>query len=198
MVFIDEAHELNASAQNALLTITEAPYRARFNNAYIDFRHVCFVLATTDSSRLVKPLRTRVTSVTFQSYGLPSLMRIVQRKYPHINDATAERIVYAGRLIPRTALQIASLLRPGNEETDLQTMFNIDENGLDGRDRQIIQVLQSNFVQVDPLKIAQANHLIQMFEADARVSPNQVAAARALLNTPNRYKPLVLKLFPTS
>lgn len=180
VIFIDEAHELNAANQNALLSMMEKPYRTHGKTAQYDWRDVTIILATTDSSQLVKPLRTRCHEVTFEAYSAESVAEIVEKTVGYTGDL-AMRIALAAKMIPRRAIQIARILDPKDPEDTLSRLYAIDDQGLDARDRKILAVLRSSVTAVDQVKLKQAQRLLCMAQAGAKIPPSTLAKAESII-----------------
>lgn len=179
VLFIDEAHELNASTQNVLLSVMEKPYRTQFEDKDLRWRDVSIILATTDASQLVKPLRTRTHEVVFESYSPETVAGIVEKCAGYTGDL-ARRIALAAKLIPRRALQIARVLDPQDPEETLRQLYAIDEDGFDSRDRKILEILAASVTHPDIIKIAHARNIIEMADAGKQVSATQLAKAKAI------------------
>lgn len=181
VLFIDEAHMLSTANQNILLTAMEAPYKTKYKDLEVDWRDVVIILATTDSSELVKPLRTRTHEVVFESYSEDTITEIVQAH--GVGDPeTARRVAQAAKLIPRSALKIAAMLKH-SEEPDalLKDLYNVDLDGLDARDRKLLAILASCNTEPDPVKLATARRIIDLHSQGSRVTPLQLAKAEAVL-----------------
>lgn len=180
IIFIDEAHELNAANQNILLSMMEKPYRTHWKSDVYDWKNITIILATTDSSRLVKPLRTRTHEVSFEAYSAETVAAIVE-KTSDFKGELARRIALAAKLIPRRALQIARVLDPSNPEETLEQLYAIDEQGLDARDRRILEVLRSNITPVDQVKLREAQRIVEMSARGKQITAARLAKAEATL-----------------
>jgi Holliday junction resolvasome RuvABC ATP-dependent DNA helicase subunit len=105
IVFIDECHRLSAQAQNELLTAIEPKERkAKTNDQIADLEDITFLLATTDSAKLIQPLQTRCRIVSLDAYTRDQVAKIIQRSFGGWPTTVYEQLAVAGRLIPRQAL----------------------------------------------------------------------------------------------
>lgn len=195
VLFVDEAQELAPMVQNALLPLMEAPYRAPYGEGYLDFSNVMFILGTTDPAQLLRPLRTRVRAVEFVGYGVESVARMVQMRYPRMSRDTAELIARGGKLYPRRALNIARTCddlagRYGSAEKVLTEHLSLDKNGLDPTDRRILAALDETYLSPPPQKIHEAQELLRMAEGGFRVPATALAKARAMTLNLKAHRPI--------
>ena len=186
-IFIDEAHELHASVQTVLLDAMEKPFLVpKPDGGYLDFRDVLFLGGTTDpsakgSSGLVKPLRTRFTEVTFVHYGVGSVAKIVRRHYPRISRSDSEILARTAKLYPRTALRYAKQAGSMPMRDFIRDYLGANELGLDALDQRILALLEENLRPRNPIKVAEAKILLEQHAEGGRVTPVQMARARAIL-----------------
>jgi DNA polymerase III gamma/tau subunit len=94
---LDECHKLTNDAQNALLKALEEPPR-----------HVYFVLCTTEPTRLLPTIRSRVDKVEFKALSPEDLTQLVSdvvaKEGTAVEDDVVERIVEVAEGSARTAL----------------------------------------------------------------------------------------------
>ena len=126
MFVIDEAHQLTAASQNALLKVLEdAP-----STAY-------FVLCTTNPSKIIKTIETRCTVVKFGQIDQDDLKKLCQRVAKKegwsIDDDTLERISDAADGSARKAVvllqQVAAL--PEGERAEAVQKAEVKALGID-------------------------------------------------------------------
>jgi DNA sulfur modification protein DndE len=157
VVFIDECHAMSRAAQTELLTATEPAQReAKTKREIADLSQVTFLLATTDSTKLLEPLRTRTREVILEPYSRLEVSEIIRRSHPSWPNTVCQRLAVAGRLIPRQALIFAEdfdrYLRQEhpeercNEQLALKFMGSrgMDELGLVARDYRYLELLPSD------------------------------------------------------
>lgn len=82
MYLIDECHKLSNDAQNAMLKLLEDPPR-----------HVYFILATTDSQKLIKTIRTRCTEYRVKPLDTASARRLLVRVAKQEGLATTRDVI---------------------------------------------------------------------------------------------------------
>lgn len=154
VVFIDECHAMPRTAQTELLTALEPAQReAKTNREIADLSQVTFLLATTDSAKLLEPLRTRSREVPLEPYSRAEVAEIIRREHPSWPTTVCQQIAVAGRLIPRQALLFAEDFerfmrqehpedRP-SEQLALRLMESrgMDELGLTARDYRYLALL---------------------------------------------------------
>jgi MoxR-like ATPase len=193
--FVDEAHEMPISVQNTLLPITEKPYRVHFGTGYLDFRHVMFIFGTTDPSHLLKPLRTRLKDINFVGYSVDSVAQMVKMHNPDLSMEDALLLARAGKLYPRRALSMATscsklAARYGSIKKVLTDHLGIDEDGLDPTDRRILDALAASKVVRNPDAVTRAKLTLEMLEAGARLTSNQIINAKTVLAGATIYSPM--------
>ena len=104
VIFIDECHQLKRPVQDALLTMTEPSERAAKTKTFIaDMTESTVLLATTDSAKLTKPLKSRAREIRLQPYTRDEVAEIVGRIYKGWPLEARRLIAMAGRLTPRIA-----------------------------------------------------------------------------------------------
>ncbi len=190
VIFIDEAHALTKEVQNVLLSILEHPFTYQYMQGFlIDFRHVSFILATTDPSDLAKPLRTRLIESTFMPYSETTIAQIVASKYPSLRGTGAHLISKAAKAIPRRALQMGDVLQSSlRVKDDLFRCFGADEEGYDRTDSLIVSYLKSQTGSM--AKLREAELVLAAHKAGGKVSTGRVLHSQALLETTTPYKPV--------
>lgn len=193
--FVDEAHEMPKDVQNALLPITERPYRAQVGSGYLDFRHIMFIFGTTDPSDLLKALRTRLKEFPFVGYSAGSVAKMVKMHHPEFSTDEALWMARAGKLYPRRALSVAQTCaalasRYGSISAVMLDHLGVDHEGLDPTDRRILEALDSCTVAQDPRKVDAAARLVRMAAEGARVNASQLAQAEMLLSNPRVHRPI--------
>lgn len=126
LIVIDEAHQLTAASQNALLkTLEDAPVTTYF------------VLCTTNPSKIIKTIETRCTVVKFGQIDQDDLKRLCQKIAKKegwsIDDDTLERISDAADGSARKAVvllqQVAAL--PEGERAEAVQKAEVKALGID-------------------------------------------------------------------
>jgi Holliday junction resolvasome RuvABC ATP-dependent DNA helicase subunit len=154
VIFIDECHAMSRGIQTELLTAMEPSEReAKTESEIADVSQVTILLATTDSSKLLEPLRTRTREIPLEPYTRAEVAEIVSRAHASWPTTVCLLIAVAGRLIPRQALIAAEDFdrfmrqehpdeRPG-EQLVLRFMkgLEMDELGLLPRDYRYLGAL---------------------------------------------------------
>jgi Holliday junction DNA helicase RuvB len=157
VVFIDECHSMPRGAQTELLTALEPSQReAKTKTEIADLSQVTFLLATTDSAKLLEPLRTRSREVSLEPYSRSEVAEIIRREHSSWPMTVCQQLAVAGRLIPRQALLFAEDFdrfmrqehpeeRP-SEQLALRLMETrgMDELGLTARDYRYLALLPSD------------------------------------------------------
>lgn len=112
VVFVDECHQLKRSVQDALLTMTEPSERtAKLGSFIADMSKTTVLLATTDSAKLAKPLKTRAREIRLKPYTRDEVAEIVGRDNRGWSLEVRRLIAMAGRMTPRVAKERAKDLR---------------------------------------------------------------------------------------
>jgi Holliday junction resolvasome RuvABC ATP-dependent DNA helicase subunit len=154
VVFIDECHAMSRAAQTELLTAIEPKQReAKTDREIADISQVTILLATTDSTKLLEPLRTRTREIVLEPYSRAEVAEIIRRAHTNWPATVCQLFAVAGRLIPRQALIVAEDFdrymrqkhpdeRPG-EQLALRFMESLDMNelGLVPRDYRYLATL---------------------------------------------------------
>ncbi len=154
VVFIDECHAMTRSTQTELLTAMEPSQReAKTEREIGDISQVTILLATTDSTKLLEPLRTRTREIVLEPYSRAEVAEIIRRVHSSWPSTVCQQLAVAGRLIPRQALIVAEDFdrymrqehaeeRPG-EQLALSFMHSreMDELGLVPRDYRYLATL---------------------------------------------------------
>lgn len=168
VIFIDEAHTLKRSVQDALLTMTEPSERtAKLKGMIADMADATVLLATTDSAKLAKPFKTRCTEVRLVAYTRDEIAEIIGRVYRGWGLEVRRLIAMAGRITPRIAKERARSLdlilsqdhnnaRP-TEILVTEIMLNdwgLDRLGLGKTDHQYLQLLSGGTQPVGLVNLA--------------------------------------------
>lgn len=161
VVFFDEAHKLDKTVQNLLLTILVDKGPLHPINSTIDTEKILFVFATTDSSKLIYPLTTRLFPIVFDQYTRQDISGIISLKFPKI--CLEGRLVLAdcSKLVPRKAIQFSETLvalHPQKEQivlddvvTFVEKFLNMETNGIDSIDKRILLYLSNNKKKIQPV-----------------------------------------------
>jgi len=198
-IFIDEAHLMSSQVQTAMLMAMEGDCTLpKKDGGYVDFQDVLFLAGTTDPSRkahgegLIKPLRDRFQEVPFVPYGIETLMKIVQHRFPTITDQEASLIVRTAKLRPRVSINIAKRAGDMPIMEFIHDFLGADERGLDRTDMKIMEVLGSQRKYKNPQKVDEAKRFLAMVaEGKGRATIKQIASAESLLGA-DEMKPLFL------
>ena len=195
VIFVDEAHEMKSSVQNALLPLMEQPFRAPVSEGYVDFRNVMLIFGTTDPASLLRPLRTRCRMIDFVGYSAESVAEMVRQKFPSLNEREALYMARAGKLYPRRALSVARTCAEmaasyGSATKVLSEHLGIDADGLDNTDRRILAALDATLVVQNPMKIDAAKRMVKLSEDGGKVTSNQLVLAQTLLANPKIHRPI--------
>ena len=168
VVLIDECHALPRSTQTELLTATEPSQReAKTNDRIVDLRAVTFLLATTDSARLLEPLRTRARSIGLQPYGPREMAQIIARRFPGWPEAVYQRLSAAGRMIPRLALT------QGEDFERFMRQRHTDELA---SERFALAFMEQRGMDADGLVAADESYLAQLAASDKPIGIQAIAA----------------------
>ena len=193
VMLVDEAHMLCAQTQAQLLTVMESPYLTRMDRVMLNWSNIVIILATTDPSQLADPLRTRTLEIEFQRYSTDTLVEILVARTGVSRDV-ARSLAVGARGIPRKALAMARTLGNSSTPEGLQSLFGLDNDGMDSHDRRIIQILRSHTLTANPVKVQEAKNLIELAETGKKVSDVQLAKARALIQANGKaLKPMSLR-----
>lgn len=180
IIFIDECHELPRKIQTKLLSLLEGPVSERIitvdyceklvtanpklksllasgcltKNDFsrdIILNGVIFAFATTDPSKLLQPLVTRLHRVVFDQYTLDDVVNIIKIKYPAAESAGVELLAKCSKFIPREAIRMAEQIQTVYKSLTKEScsayltgVINMDFNGLDSVDYRLLRFLIGN------------------------------------------------------
>ena len=167
LIFIDEAHMLSSDLQTLLLSVLDKITESTENIVrFVDnkepsfnVKKVSFAFATTDSSKLLYPLTTRLTPITFDQYSKDDIKQMIHLKYPLITDEALGILSNCSKLVPRIALRLAEQITSfhlGETVTEsnavdfAKTFLNMEENGIDALDKRILLYLANHKKKVNP------------------------------------------------
>ena len=155
VVFVDEVHLAPRSVQESLLTALEPKDRTvLLADRVASLPRVTFLFATTRPSEVDMPFRTRCTEVPLQDYDEDEVSAIVGLEHPDWPELLRRRIARYGRLVPRTALDVARELADESlvsehQDRDLGSHLDevgrtrrVDENGLGQIDIDYLELLE--------------------------------------------------------
>jgi DNA polymerase III gamma/tau subunit len=137
LIFIDEAHQLTAAAQEALLLPLENPREFAY-----------WILCSTDRNKFIKPLLSRLTCIDFKPLAAEAIRGIL-RDAMAAADATAspkilEAIVGAANGNARAAIQLLeSAGTCGSESAALAMIESGDDAG--GNDPEAFEIAKAIF-----------------------------------------------------
>ena len=157
LILLDEAHKLSKSLQTFLLTAIDNK-GPLFD---IDIMHECsintnniiWVFATTDSSKLLYSLSTRLFNVIFDQYTVEDIMNIIKLHYKNIEEGGLKYLANCSKLVPRIALRYADQLIKTNTEDNISNFkvekfitgfLNMNLMGIDSIDKRILLYLYNN------------------------------------------------------
>jgi DNA polymerase III gamma/tau subunit len=118
--YIDECQKLTNDAQNALLkTLEDTP------------EHVYFLLATTDSSKVIKTIQTRACVIQLTGISDKDLVELLKRtckdEGKEVSDGVLERIAQVSESSARKAMVILdAVINLDNEEDQHKAIANAD------------------------------------------------------------------------
>ncbi len=154
LIIIDEAHELKNAIQTKFLTIltnqtsafdeTLSPYTFFMEN-------ITWIFATTDPSKLLYPLTTRLHPITFDQYTLSDIKEIIKLKYKLFDEDALTIMANCSKLVPRTALRNSEFLKQSIQgtvnkqqaEAFAQNFLGMEPNGIDSIDKRILAYLSN-------------------------------------------------------
>jgi Holliday junction DNA helicase RuvB len=163
----DEAHALNNTITNSLLSVMEnntltTTYKdngvQKTLSEWVPINFIA-ILATTDEGRLFQPLLSRCESIHLREYSKDESKRIAQsvinKQGFSIDDNALESIAERGKGTGRDIVHLASricdmsLVNDSNNVTaeianKCFDILDIDEIGLDDRDRVVLKYLDKN------------------------------------------------------
>jgi Holliday junction DNA helicase RuvB len=149
VIFIDEAHALKRPVQDALLTMTEPSERtAKSKNFIADMTSATILLATTDSAKLTKPLKTRTREIRLQPYTRDEVAEIVGRIYKGWPIEVRRLVAMAGRITPRMAKE---------RGRDLARILDQDHGGSRPSEAMVIEVMEKEWG-LDRLGLSHQDH----------------------------------------
>lgn len=159
VIFIDECHQLKRPVQDALLTMTEPSERtAKTKTFTADMADATVLLATTDSAKLTKPLKTRAREVRLHPYTRDDVAEIVGRIYKGWPLEVRRLIAMAGRLTPRIAKERAK---------DLARILEQDHAGARPSEALVTDVMLKEWG-LDRLGLSQQDHAYLALLLDSR------------------------------
>lgn len=139
LIFIDEAHQLTAAAQEALLLPLEDCPEWSY-----------YVLCSTDKNKIIKPLLSRLTCVDFKLLSDDAIKGILRdaaesAEFPNkISQAIIDAITIAACGNARAALQLLeSAIACNTEEAALRVVSDADPSG--GEDPQAFEIAKMIF-----------------------------------------------------
>lgn len=163
IILFDEAHELPKDVQTYLLSIMDnkGPLVDVTENKdkTIDTSNISWIFATTDSSKLLYPLTTRLFPIIFDQYTVDDIMDMIKLKYPNIEYGGLKYLANCSKLVPRVALRYAEQLTKMHPEGKVQVQqvesfikgfLNMELNGIDGTDKRILLYLSNNKKAISP------------------------------------------------
>jgi Holliday junction resolvasome RuvABC ATP-dependent DNA helicase subunit len=170
VVFLDEAQLLSNDLQTMLLSVFDKISEgvvgivgaATKKSPAFNTRNVSFILATTDTSKLLYPLTTRLTSVTFDQYSKDDIKNIIGLKYSNISDGARGILANCSKLVPRVAIRLSEQLVNFCGRTQImeaeaaefaKNFLNMEENGIDAIDKRILLYLANHKKKIEPVDI---------------------------------------------
>lgn len=173
LVIIDEAHKLKNTIQTKFLTILTNPTSAfdETLSPYTFFmENITWIFATTEPSKLLYPLNTRLHNITFDQYLLDDVKQIIKLKYPLLDDGALTIMANCSKLVPRTALRNSEFLNTGikgniteqQAETFAKDILGMETNGIDSIDKRILAYLSNYQRQTKPSDIIFLKNYIQI------------------------------------
>jgi Holliday junction resolvasome RuvABC ATP-dependent DNA helicase subunit len=170
VIFLDEAQLLSTELQTMLLSVFDKMSEGSITkigegtkkNPSFSTKRVSFILATTDTSKLLYPLTTRLTSITFDQYSKEDIKNIIGLKHPNISDGARGIIANCSKLVPRVAIRLSEQLINfcgGTQITEAQAVdfaknfLNMEENGIDSIDKRILLYLANHKKKIEPVDV---------------------------------------------
>ncbi len=168
VLFIDEIHRLNRSVEEVLYSAME-DYALDIiigkgpsaRSIRLDLSKFTLIGATTRAGSLSAPLRDRFGVISkFEMYTIDELKKIIQRSSDIMNigidDASMTEMARRSRGTPRVANRLLKRVRDfsqvkGSGVIDLEITnktllsLGIDEQGLEGLDREILKIIIDRF-----------------------------------------------------
>jgi len=143
LLMIDEAHELSDSAQTALLRPFEDGHTFSKSGDVNWLPTVCYFLGTTNPEKICAPLRDRLPlQFHLTAYPTEEIAEIIRRNFPGMSDPLTQDVARRSKGVPRLAIAYAdSIQRYNISAKEFFELKNIDERGLDERDRAYLKLL---------------------------------------------------------
>jgi Holliday junction DNA helicase RuvB len=177
VIFIDECHQLKRPIQDALLTMTEPNERtAKVKGFIADMGQATVLLATTDSAKLTKPLKTRAREIRLQPYARDEVAEIIGRLYKGWPIDVRRLLAMAGRMTPRMAKERAK---------DLARILEQDHAGSRPSEALVIEVMQKEWG-LDRLGLSAQDHVYLKLVSDSRGPAGLVNLASRLSLEPDQ------------
>lgn len=162
VILIDEAHEMNKDIQTLFLSaLQDKDVLNRDEDvSTIGLKNITWIFATTDSSKLLYPLTTRLFSVVFDQYSKEDIMNIVRIKHKLISNGGLEIIANCSKLVPRVALQYAEQLSNMHQDKPItevevtefaKNALAMEINGIDAIDKRLLLYLSNNKKKIAPV-----------------------------------------------
>lgn len=159
VIFIDECHQLKRPVQDALLTMTEPSERtAKLKGFIADMTKATVLLATTDSAKLTKPLKSRAREIRLQPYTRDEVGEILRRIYKGWPIDVRRLLAMAGRMTPRIAKERGK---------DLQRILEQDHAGGRPSETLVIDVMEKEWG-LDRLGLSPQDHVYLRLVADSK------------------------------
>ena len=174
IILIDEAHALKDSVQTFFLSSLQSHgLLSTTEPCSIITENITWIFATTDSSKLIYPLTTRLHTIIFDQYSVDDITNIIKLHYTNIEEPALNILARCSKLVPRTAIRLAGLLTsnyPKQTITEEQTtifakrFLNMETNGIDSLDKRILTYLSSYKRQVAPVDVIALNGFTKIKE----------------------------------
>jgi Holliday junction DNA helicase RuvB len=159
VIFVDECHQLKRTVQDALLTMTEPSERtAKLSGFIADMSEATVLMATTDSAKLAKPLKTRAREIRLKPYTRDEVAEIIGRDNRGWSLEVRRLIAMAGRMIPRVAKERAK---------DLRRILQQDHNGARPNEAIVLGVMADEWA-LDRLGLSDQDHAYLQLLLDSR------------------------------
>lgn len=181
VICFDEAHMLSKKLQNELLSALDPnTLWTGLNNPKTKLK-VCLsstscLFATTNKSRLLGPLVSRLVSVIFIPYEAYDMEQILETKFPDLSSAARQAIAQSSKYVPRAAIKNAEMLIDISgftpDEFELRSFFSdflhVSLNGLDAIDASILEFLAADKEEASMQPLIDAN--IRLLETNPNLS----------------------------
>jgi Holliday junction resolvasome RuvABC ATP-dependent DNA helicase subunit len=196
VVFLDEAHDLPPKSQSILLQLLEKPYRVNINGILLDGSQIMWIFGTTDFSLLQVPLQTRTTPISFVGYALDEIAQMVHHRVPKFSLEDSLLIAKAAKGYPRQAFKIADFLAMRDLSAGMAPAllhwYEVDADGLDAFDNQIIEILRSHKNKGTSRMVNEAKRVVEAHQRGDRVGATALAKAQSYLDSLKEYAPMSL------